>query len=387
MKCADDMKTFQAAVMAHRVYDFLAGLGDTYDKVHSDILRSDKVPSMKNVFFMVRREALRQITMLGFGTKIGEPVVVSASQNIALASRPTGYGSSAVSPRRLTSAEKDKLKCGHRGEKRHTIDTCWALHGVLDWEKERRRLKKEQLDSKAHVVVAPTSVVDITTGHGHLTATPSPTLTAVSSTPTPPPLGNFGKAFHAHNTHDTVYIIDSGATDHMTYNSALFSTIFPPHRDHVLIVNNAPAPVTGSGSIFLTPALPLDKVLLVPSLSNGTVGFHLIVTLRKAKRDMLLPIMCLITGYLLSAKHFVTRMDSIKISTRVEEAFNDPKWAEAMNIEMEALQKNNTWDIVDLPKGTKPVGCKWMFTVKYNAYGIVERYKVLRPKKFRVGSK
>ncbi|CAL2257550.1 unnamed protein product [Prunus armeniaca] len=74
-------------------------------------------------------------------------------------------------------------------------------------------------------------------------------------------------------------------------------------------------------------------------------------------------------------KAFVTRMDGIKISTRVEEAFNDPKWAEAMNIEMEVLQKNNTWDIVDLPKGTKPVGCRWVFTVKYNANGIVERYK------------
>ncbi|CAL2259304.1 unnamed protein product [Prunus armeniaca] len=49
-------------------------------------------------------------------------------------------------------------------------------------------------------------------------------------------------------------------------------------------------------------------------------------------------------------KAFVTKMDNIKIPTRVEEAFNDPKWAEAMNIEMEALQKNNTWDIVDLPK-------------------------------------
>ncbi|CAL8992128.1 unnamed protein product, partial [Prunus brigantina] len=38
-------------------------------------------------------------------------------------------------------------------------------------------------------------------------------------------------------------------------------------------------------------------------------------------------------------KAFVTRMDNIKIPTHVKEAFNDPKWAEAMNIEMEALQK------------------------------------------------
>ncbi|CAL2259303.1 unnamed protein product [Prunus armeniaca] len=171
MKCVDDMKTFQAAVMADCVYDFLASLDDTYDKVRSDILRSDKVPSIENVFFMVRREAQRYITMLGSGTKIGEPAVVFASKDTALVSQRTGSGSSAVPPRRLTSAEKDKLKCDPCGEKRHTIDTYWALHGVPDWAQERRRLKKEQLDNKAHVAVAPTSVDDITTRHDHLTAT------------------------------------------------------------------------------------------------------------------------------------------------------------------------------------------------------------------------
>ncbi|KAI5324744.1 hypothetical protein L3X38_033817 [Prunus dulcis] len=68
-------------------------------------------------------------------------------------------------------------------------------------------------------------------------------------------------------------------------------------------------------------------------------------------------------------------MDSIKISTRVDEAFNDRKWTKAMNIEMEALQKNNTWDNVELPKGTKPIGCRWVFTVNYNANCTMERYK------------
>ena len=42
---------------------------------------------------------------------------------------------------------------------------------------------------------------------------------------------------------------------------------------------------------------------------------------------------------------------------------------------MKALQKNETWDVVDLPKGKIPVGCKWVFTVKYNSDGTVERYK------------
>ncbi|KAI5348818.1 hypothetical protein L3X38_001705 [Prunus dulcis] len=223
-------------------------------------------------FFMVRREAQRQITMLGFGTKIGEPAIVFASKNTALVSQPAGFGSSVVPPHCLTSAEKDKWNCNHCGEKRHTIDTCWALHGVPDWEKERRCLKREQLDIKAHVDVAPTSVADITTGHDHLTATPSPTLTAVSNTLTPPPLGNFGKAFHAYDTRDIGWIIDLGATDHKTYNSTLLSTTLPPHRDHVLTTNNDAAHVMGLGSIPLTPALPLDNVILIPFLSSNLLS-------------------------------------------------------------------------------------------------------------------
>ena len=36
-----------------------------------------------------------------------------------------------------------------------------------------------------------------------------------------------------------------------------------------------------------------------------------------------------------------------------------------MNIEMEALEKNRTWEIVELPKGKKPMGSKQAFIVKY----------------------
>ena len=51
------------------------------------------------------------------------------------------------------------------------------------------------------------------------------------------------------------------------------------------------------------------------------------------------------------------------------------EWKNAMKIEMEALEKNKTWDLVELPKGKSPVGCKWVFTVKYKADGSLERYK------------
>jgi hypothetical protein len=39
------------------------------------------------------------------------------------------------------------------------------------------------------------------------------------------------------------------------------------------------------------------------------------------------------------------------------------------------FKKNKTWELVQLPKGKKAVGCKWVFTVKQNQKGEVDRYK------------
>jgi hypothetical protein len=43
--------------------------------------------------------------------------------------------------------------------------------------------------------------------------------------------------------------------------------------------------------------------------------------------------------------------------------------------ELRALEKNKTWDFVKLPPGKKAVSFKWVFTVKKNLEGKVERYK------------
>ncbi|GKE92368.1 ribonuclease H-like domain-containing protein [Tanacetum coccineum] len=43
---------------------------------------------------------------------------------------------------------------------------------------------------------------------------------------------------------------------------------------------------------------------------------------------------------------------------------------------MEALNRNGTWIITDLRIGRKPIGSKWVFKVKYQSSGEVERFKV-----------
>eukprot|EP00253_Pinus_taeda_P033774 PITA_33774 len=50
-------------------------------------------------------------------------------------------------------------------------------------------------------------------------------------------------------------------------------------------------------------------------------------------------------------------------------------WKEAMVDGMASLHKNDTWDLVELPVGRKPIGNKWVFKKKTNVEGKVEKYK------------
>ncbi|GKD13118.1 putative RNA-directed DNA polymerase [Tanacetum coccineum] len=59
----------------------------------------------------------------------------------------------------------------------------------------------------------------------------------------------------------------------------------------------------------------------------------------------------------------------------MEQALKSEKWKNAIDDEMKALKKNETWDQCALPQGKKAVGCRWIFTVKYKPDGTVERYK------------
>ncbi|KAL6325478.1 hypothetical protein AAG906_023323 [Vitis piasezkii] len=74
-------------------------------------------------------------------------------------------------------------------------------------------------------------------------------------------------------------------------------------------------------------------------------------------------------------KTFADALSSCQVPTSVEEAMKDPRWVQAMKEEMEALLKNKTWILVNLPKGQKTVGCKWVFSIKYKVDGTIERYK------------
>ena len=53
-----------------------------------------------------------------------------------------------------------------------------------------------------------------------------------------------------------------------------------------------------------------------------------------------------------------------------------PQWEEAINAELKSLADAHTWDVVPRPpKGTNVINGKWVFKIKKNAAGEIDKYK------------
>lgn len=58
-----------------------------------------------------------------------------------------------------------------------------------------------------------------------------------------------------------------------------------------------------------------------------------------------------------------------------EEAMKHDKWRIAMDMEMKAIERNNTWELIDLPTGAKKIRVKWVYKTKLKENGEVDKFK------------
>lgn len=80
---------------------------------------------------------------------------------------------------------------------------------------------------------------------------------------------------------------------------------------------------------------------------------------------------------LVTADHYagVCRVEEPSTMKEAMMSPNAKEWQDAADLEYESLLENETWDLVELPKDRKAIGSRWVFKVKHQSDGRVERYK------------
>jgi hypothetical protein len=257
IECSVDIQHYNKITQEDRVYVFLDGLDDRLDKIRADVLQMKPFPSVEQAYAHVRREAIRQQVMTSHNTD-GIPGAVLASKGLMLSN-------STLNKTTKTRTTNDAKKCSHCGNQKHTRENYFLLHGYPDWWHDLQARKRR---NGAGTTGSPGKATVVAATEPHLSLIqPVPT-----STEAPPHLnsGNSGLALlTSHNDAAcNTWLLDSGATDHMTFDASNFSHTSSPRRTSIANANGGISPVTGAGSVTLSSSLHLTNTLLVPSLSH-----------------------------------------------------------------------------------------------------------------------
>nr|GEW72817.1 ribonuclease H-like domain-containing protein [Tanacetum cinerariifolium] len=188
----------------------------------------------------------------------------------------------------------------------------------------------------------------------------------------------------------------SSCRDGSVHQSGLSHSLDQPEVDEQIPTSGSGSDLQGSGNDGSITATPIDE----NTSSEGNVGFNDQVPVfqnvfqnqteevnpRKSSRTTKLP--AKFNKYVLDNKvkyglnryanhthldsrsrSFISNLNKTLEPSLFEEASKDPNWISAMNDEMNALYENDTWYLVDLLFGRKPIGSKWVYKIKHKFDG------------------
>ncbi|CAL1400034.1 unnamed protein product [Linum trigynum] len=136
-----------------------------------------------------------------------------------------------------------------------------------------------------------------------------------------------------------------------------------------ILSDSSPPPVPSSPP----PVVPLRKSTRQTTFPKKFNDFY--VGLNQVSYDPKITIPPDLAHLSPEQQHFAMILAAAFEPSCYAEAAQDFRWNEAMIEELKALFDNDTWDITDLPGGVKAIGCRWVFRIKYNPDGSIERFK------------
>ncbi|KAL4560354.1 hypothetical protein LXL04_032504 [Taraxacum kok-saghyz] len=253
--CSADGKQYKRIPETERIYKFLLGLNQELDEVRGRILGMKPMPSLREVFSEVRREESRRRVMLGVS---GHPV----TEGSALATRFPSNPKSGTGP---SQKKTGRPWCDHCKRPGHTKETCWKIHGKpADWKPSSRGnlatsenlepFTKEQLEALRKVLQS--------------TTLEDKGIAAIAQQG-----GGFSSAFTTSTSGTRPWVVDCGATDHMTGDRNTFAEFQPMSEGKTIkVATGEDANVAGIGTVVISKNITLRSVLYVPNLDYNLLA-------------------------------------------------------------------------------------------------------------------
>ncbi|PIN16938.1 hypothetical protein CDL12_10408 [Handroanthus impetiginosus] len=115
MECNKDDATLTSFVERDQIFELLSGLNSEYDPIRVQILGKEKLPSLSEVFYIVRREESHRSVMLDEKQADGLALMMSKSSK--------NHPSNAI------KSGKDNRWCSYCKKLGHIKENCFKLHG------------------------------------------------------------------------------------------------------------------------------------------------------------------------------------------------------------------------------------------------------------------
>ena len=245
---SSDVKVQQTQREQMAIMSFLAGLSPEFEAAKSQILSSPEISSLQDVFSRVLRTENTQS-------------VQSSSALVGLGKQQYKGGGKGIDTR------------GQNAE----VVVCHYCHKPGHMKRDCKKLQyRNQRTQSAHIASTNDAInheksVTISADEFAKFSQYQESLKS-SSTPVTA-IAESGKPNTCLVSSSSKWVIDSGATDHMTGNSSLFST-FQPHTSAptVTLADGSKSRVLGSGSVNPTPLISLSSVLSLPELSFNLIS-------------------------------------------------------------------------------------------------------------------
>ncbi|XP_075490971.1 uncharacterized protein LOC142529341 [Primulina tabacum] len=209
--CSDDSILYNKVVETKRVFKFLSGLNKELDDVCGRVLGTKPLPTLSEAFSSVRHEESRRKVMMG-----GPAIQISEGSALVVETESHAYAANA--PR------KSRPYCDQCRKLGHTKDTCWKIHGKPpDWKPRDQNSRGDQ-GAKGNSATTATVASSFPFSKDQLDLLRDLISKAVQSGSSPTQNSGIGtvaqrgtppQAMHVKED-DSSWIIDSGASDHMT---------------------------------------------------------------------------------------------------------------------------------------------------------------------------